>query len=289
MTDLPTVERLISGKGEIQIPESYKDAREAVLYCEVVRDATNKSLNTTYNPDKSFYAHINFMFGDYVVQTFDLHYDYQCFKVVDNMSAQIMLAIKCLAAEIAPTSAVLGFKYNTYLANKIRFECYSSTAINLVLKGTELEFCDEEDKSPEDPPEPPPKLGKIPPDTTIEVSPPYPDDPDGNNTDPNEGDDIENPPGSQECQQYTVTYSYTAVSDGGAPNRISNQVIHAWGRIGAIVAGRDANSDPQIRLSCQGIVDFEQPCEEVREIGISTLTGGGLAVTFSDPNIDNIT
>jgi hypothetical protein len=289
MTDLTPIERLISGRGEIQIPEEYNNARYGLLFCQVVRFPRNRSLNVTYNPDKSFYAHICFMYDDFVVQTYDVSFEYQCFEVIANMDAQIMLAIKCLAASIDPQSPVLEFKYTKFLSNKIRFECFAETALLLTLKGTELQSCDPMDKDPDDPPPPPPKQDKVESGTGIEVSPPYPDDPDNTNTDPNPLDDIENPPGSEACVQYTVTYSYDTQSGEQPPTRVTGQVIHAWGVIGAIIAGRDPALDPQIRLVCQGIVDFDQPCEESREIGISTLTNAGLEVTFSNPTIDSVT
>ena len=287
--DLTPVDRLISGKGEIQIPIQYAEARQILLFTQVVRDATNKSVNKTFNPDKSFYAHICFCYDEYVLQTYDLSFDDQVFEIHSNMSAQLLLALKCMSAKLFNPSPIADFNYLIFLANNIKFECFSSVAIRLVLKGKKLEFCDENDLNPDPPPEPPARLPKVPPDTGLLVSPPYPDDPNSENTNPDSLDDIEEEEGSQECVQYTVIYSYTATSVGGPPNVVSGQVIRVWGQVGSISAGRQPDNDPEIYLFCRGVVDFNQECGEFKKYGIASANNAGLGTEYTNPVINSIT
>jgi hypothetical protein len=287
-TNLPPVDRLISGKGEIQIPIQYADARQIFLFVQVVRDPINKFLNKTFNPDKSFYAHVSFCYDDHVLAVYDINFEQQVFEVHNGMSAQNLLALKCMSATLLDVSPIADFGYTIFTPNSMRFECYASTSLRLVLKGKTFDVCSDEDKNPDPPPEPPTKLPKVPPDTGLFVSPPYPDDPNDENTNPDPLDQAEDDTGNVECAVYTVTYSYDATSDGAPTNRITQQIIKVFGQVGSISAGRTSNNDPEIKLFSRGISDFGEPCGEFRQIGISSLTGAGLATTFSNPTIDSI-
>lgn len=288
MANPADIVRTISGKGEIRITDDFQDTSSIFLYVQVLRKSTNVSINYTWNPDKSFYAHVAFCIDDFVLQTYDVNFEQQAFQVWDGMSAQNLLATKCLASQLIPGESLIAqMEYNSFQANKIKFECFASTALKLTLKGDALDVCLEEHKRPQPPPPPPPPLPQVPPGTPVQVSPGY-DDPQGDaDTDPFPADEEESGNQGETCQAYNVVYSYTATSDGSPPNRIENQIINLWGEIGAIRAGRDANNDPQILIECRDLADF-QPCGDFAEYGVNTLIGAGLSVTFSDPTIDSI-
>lgn len=280
--------RTISGKGEIRIPNEYKDTSSIFLYCQVLRKVRTPSINLQWNPDKGFYAHVAFCIDDFVLQTFDINFEQQVFQVWDGMSAQVLLAVKCLASQLIPNEALITqMEYNSFNANKIKFECFASTALQLTLKGDALDVCLESHKRPQPPPPPPPPLPQIPYNKDAKVSPPY-DDPQGQqDTQPFPGDKVETPTQGNPCTAYMVTYSYTAINTGGNTNRITNQVIRLWGVIGAIKAGRDSKGDPQISIECQDLADY-QPCHPFQYYGVATLTNGGAGTTFTDPTIDSV-
>jgi len=295
------VERIISGRGLIRIPEEFRKARNIILYVDLVRPARNLYQNYEWSPNKSFYAHVTFCLGQYVLQSFDVNFERQAIPISLLQPSQNLLSLICatsgIIAQTGLLASALGFSipssnpiknhpYETFQCDEIRFDCYSTTALRLLLKASEFTKCDEDDGSSPPPPPPPAPPPRFPADATLPVSPPYDDDDDDGSTVPAPGDVFDEFPPVEACVQYTVTYSYDAIS-GGSTNRVTNQTIRVWGIIGDIGAIRTPSNDPQIILECQGVVDFGQECEDLRYIGINTLSGGS-DVEFANPVIDDI-
>ena len=261
MVDLPEVSRTISGKGEIKIPNEYGKAKNAYLYINVIRRVKTPSLNFTWNPDKGFYAHVSFCIDDYVLQTYDVNFVEQVFHVYDGMQSQILVSLKCAVREIlGRTPLISTHKHNTFDANRIKFECFASTALKLTLKGEKLDLCDEEDAAPNAPPNPPPKIPEVPPDAGLEVDPPYEDDPDGNNTNPFPGDEEKNNdfPIGDVCEQLNVTIRYRL-----SPNEeFRNSTEGVYGPINSI----DYVEDPRqpgiytFVINCRGGLRITPEC-----------------------------
>lgn len=271
MAPLPTIERLISGKGIIQITPEYANAKNIFLYTRVVRQVLTPSINFTWNPDRSFYAHIAFCIDDYVYLQYDLNFIQQVFQVYDGMSAQILLSLKCVSNQISSPSPIQQHTYNSFIPNKIRFECYGSTAIILTLKGEELDYCDENDLTPNAPPNPPPNIPLVPPQDGLQVSPPYPDDPNNKDTQPAPQDDIETPdfPSGQPCESVTLRW---ATIDGSGVEDVVDRVVFG------IVGGQRIEGSPgfyQIYVTCQG--DASTGCIDQQELNLFTYTGQSIS------------
>lgn len=289
MAELPSVKRTISGKGEIKIPIEYAKAKNIYLYTQVIRRVQTPSLNFTFNPDKGFYAHVSFCIDDYVLQTYDINFKEQVFYIYEGMFAQQLVSLICAVRELLGRQPLINsHEHNIFLPNRIKFECFSTTAIILTLKGEKLDLCDEDDSKPNPPPNPPPRIPEIPFDTGTEVDRPYVDDPNNEGTNPNGLDDFKPEGEGEDCVVYQVTYSFDAISDGNT-FRIDNQQIRLFGPIGDIIATRDSNGDPQIKITCKGIDDFGNQCETFELRGVSTLIGAGASVEFTNPSIDQIT
>jgi hypothetical protein len=194
MANPTDIVRTISGKGEIRIPDDFKDTSSIFLYVQVLRKVFTPSINFTWNPDKSFYAHVCFCKDNYVLQTYDINFEEQGFQVWDGMDAQNLLAIKCLASQLIPNeSLITQMEYNSFPANKIKFECFGSTALILTLKGDALDVCLEEHKRPQPPPPPPDRVPQLPPGTPTQVSPPYEDEDGEEDTQPFPPDEFPQP------------------------------------------------------------------------------------------------
>jgi hypothetical protein len=194
MANPTDIVRTISGKGEIRIPGEFQDTASIFLYVQVLRKVRTPSINFTWNPDRSFYAHVAFCIDNFVLQTYDVDFENQVFQVWDGMSAQNLLAIKCLASQLIPNEGLIAqMEYNTFQANKIKFECFGSTALQLTLKGDALDVCLEEHKRPQPPPPPPSPVPQLPPGTPTQVSPPYEDEDGGEDTQPFPADEFPQP------------------------------------------------------------------------------------------------
>lgn len=200
------VERTISGKGVIKIPDDFRKAKRITLFTQVLRAVQTPSINLSFNPDKSFYAHITFCKDDLVLQTFDVNFESQMYAVWENQVGQNLLAIKCLSAAIfafAPENDPLTiFNYNTFIADTLKFECFATTSLKLTLEGEEMQACNPEENTPTPTPPIPPPVTKVPPEDPLQVSPPYEED--SEDTDPVPQDEFE-PPNSG-CLPTALTY-----------------------------------------------------------------------------------
>ena len=225
MVSLPGIVRVISGKGIIKIPEQYRRARRTMLYADVIRPPTRDYVNFTWNPTRHFYAHIAFCYGDYVFQEYDMNFQHQCWDVFTSQPSQNLLALICgvdnildgftqlaagLEVEYIRENLIENFGFSTFIPDILRFNCYTDTAIRLVLTGEELEACSDEDGDATPPPPPPPPPTPVDAGTPVEVDPPYSGANDGGDTVPAPIDEPTPPPPPQgnPCTIYFVRFSY---------------------------------------------------------------------------------
>jgi hypothetical protein len=220
--NLPEIERVISGKGVITLPEEYSSALQILLYVQVLREALSPSRNLTWNPDKSFYAHITFCIDDFVLYTEDVNFKSQVFEVHTSQASQNLLSLICaydgildsfvsvgnvIGITLSRTNLIKSHPYLRSQINRIRFECFASTALKLTLKGISLDKCDPQDGTSTPPPPPPPPISLVPPDEPVQVSPPEQGEDDGGDTIPFPIDESEPPdefPFGEECLPYRI-------------------------------------------------------------------------------------
>lgn len=239
-TPQPEIVRTISGKGVILIPEDYFSSLQIILYAQILRKPKNRSANITWNPDRSFYAHITFCFDDFVLSEFDMNFDSQMWIIHDGQSGQNLLSLICaydgildsfvsignvIGVTLSRTNLIKSHPYLRFVPNRIRFECFSDSAITLTLKGTALDKCDFQDGDNTPPPPPPPPVEEVPSGEFVEVSPPFDGDEDGGDTLPFPGDFIPDPPilpAGEECLLYEVS---GVLENPNGPNTISIPIV----------------------------------------------------------------
>jgi hypothetical protein len=218
---IESLTRNISGKGIIQIPEEFQNAREIILYAQVLRESSSVYRNYRVNPPESFFANITFCRDEFVLQRYVMDFDSQMYLVHSSQSAQNLLAQICaldnvldsfvnfaiaLGFAYTKNNSITNFPYDTFLPNLIRFVCYGSTAVRLTLSADELARCKPGDGEPSPPPPPPPPQEKVPPGTPVLVDPPYEGEDDGGDTVPDPIDEEEDDglPFGEECLRYVV-------------------------------------------------------------------------------------
>jgi hypothetical protein len=293
----PVVTRLISGKGVIKIPEDWGSALQILLYTQVVRPPKNQSLNKTFNPDKSFYAHICFCIDESVLFSLDVNFAMQVFEVHESQASQNLLSLICaydgildsfvevgqvIGVVLSRTNLIKSHPYLRFKPDTIRFECYADTALQLTLKGTRLEKCNFEDGSSVAPPPPPPPTPTVPPGTPVDVDPPYDGDQDGGDTIPFPIDDMPvDPPPTEDCAVYEVAYSWNRF---GVPR---NATIRLYGPIGGISIQNisPTNATSRVRIECRGLT-VSGPCDVYKPWDVET---EGNPDVYSDATIVSIT
>lgn len=213
------------------------------LYVQVLRESESVSRNFTWNPDKSFFAHVTFCIDEFVLWEHDVNFDSQVFFVHDGQASQNLLSLICaydgvldsfvqvgqiLGTVLSRTNLITNHPYLRFQPNRIRFECFGSTALVLTLKGTFLEKCRPEDGNPVPPPPPPSPVPFTPPGTPVEVSPPEDGLDDGGDTVPFPIDELQPPPPfGESCVFYNVT---TVWSSADFPEPFE-QTLPVTGRI----------------------------------------------------------
>lgn len=233
------IERIISGRGLLRIPDSadLRKAKRLVLFVDVIREPRNKYYNSNYNPPKGRYGTINLFRDGYQVQEICLEYPYQSFPFYPDPAAQTFYLAKCsyelLLAQLVEMSDKLGLLTNNspnpftdwwhtnYWWDEARVVCYADTGLRLTLKSEEFLLCpNDSDPQPPDQPPPPNEIPQVPPGTplngtTTPVSDPYQSPDDDGDTVPYEGDvpQAEVPTGKA-CTIYNLTWDWTRASDG---------------------------------------------------------------------------
>jgi len=283
---LPEIVRTISGKGIITIPEDYLSALQILLYVQVLREPLSPSRNFTWNPDRSFYAHIAFCQDDFVVREEDVNFNSQVYELWNGQESQNLLSLICaydgildsfvsvgnvIGITLSRTNLIKSHPYVRPLFNRIRFECFASTALLLTLKGTSLEKCDPQDGSSQPPPSPPPPATPVPPTEPVEVSPPEDGLDDGGDTipfpidEPEPGGDF---PQGEPCE--SVVMVWNTIDGSGNASQITQTVF-------GIVEGQRISGTPgsfEIFVTCQG--NASTGCIAVQEFNLFSYTGADI-------------
>jgi len=294
-TALPEISRTISGKGVITLPENYFSSLQIILYAQILRRPQNRSANLTWNPDKSFYAHITFCFDDFVLSEYDMNFDSQMWLVHDGQSSQNLLSLICaydgildsfvsvgnvIGVTLSRTNLIKSHPFLRFIPNRIRFECFADSAIVLTLKGTALDKCDSQDGDNTPPPPPPPPVPPVPPGTPVQVSPPEDGENDGGDTVPFPIDEPESPDGlpfGEECLLYEVLGTLFNVNGPGTDSLPI--VFTAQGVIESIVVlPNPGTGGVNAFLICTCGGEPGSPCVQGTEVQITS--GFDLGATF---------
>lgn len=224
--------RLISGKGILQIPQD-DDWSEFRIYTNLVRDPTPDYRNNKWNPPLGEYAKVVYVADDYVISNRVIQFEREVFSIYAKQPAAFLVpplvcafqsllngqsAIISLLTGLPPVPGPdIPFPIIGNPVTQIQFFCRDGSAIQVILRGIrEDKACPEAEGSPKRDTPPPDPLPKVPPDESIEVSPPYNDPNDDGNTEPFEGDVEDNggdfPVGS-ECQPVRIIFEWVTVID----------------------------------------------------------------------------
>jgi len=289
------VTRVISGKGVIVIPEEYRQCRKVYLYAQLVRPPRNQSINFTWNPDKSFYAHITFAQDDFVLYSYDMNFENQMWIVADLQPSQNLLSLICayegildsfvnfaiaLGIFISKTNLIFDHKYETFVPNRIRFECFADTAIKLTLKGVDFDICDPEEGEPSPPPPPPPPPDRKQPGEPVAVAPPYEGEDDGGDTVPFPIDEPGLFPGlptGEECGAFKITFRVFGIPTAPPEGQVLE--VDVWGVIESIAIVADPILPPPAQVCnvvCGGLTTVT--CEQGQTVA---LAGGNSTDGFS--------
>lgn len=234
MVDIQPVTRTISGKGVIKIPDEFQEARQILLYVDLLRLPSSEYANFQWNPPKRFYAHVTFCKDEYVLYEYDVNFRKQVFEVYNSQPAQNLMATICALDNVLDSfvsfalslgffytknNSIEDFPFNTFLPNTIRFQCYTDCALRLVLSAEELRKCDPGDGEPVPPPPPPPPPDEppLPPGTPLSVSPPYEGENDDGDTVPAPIDEPDEPPLFPACSAVVVL---TSTDEGNPGNPV---------------------------------------------------------------------
>lgn len=300
---MPTLEtRIISGRGVLKLdPDSLKKVKRIILYADVIRFPEQDFYNARYNPNKSFYATLNFVRDDYVVHQEVLNYANQLWEFAPQDNYQLLYALKCafteLIAENVQLAAAAAFtlltnngiedwKHTQLFWDTVLVVCHADTAIRLVADSIEYDLCAEDDSTDPNPPPPTPEEPpSIPPGTPLSgdntpVSPPYDGGDDNGDTVPYEDDAFPPPPTEgEECQVGTLRVAVTYSISGGAPTT-DNIGVAVRGRVGTEGFVLNSPGLGVVQGYHQGFAG--QPCGayELREIVSLGGTTTVLAVEF---------
>jgi len=178
MAEIPPIERVISGKGIIKIPQAFNKARQILLYVDLLRPPTNEYQNYTWNPSRSFYAHVAFCIDNYVLYDYDVNFAQQVFQVFEGQDSQNYLALYCSHEDVLNSfvqyavasgfpyfknNSIKDYPYTVFIPNNIKFFCYTDCALRLTLSAREFFTCDPDAGQPTPPPPPPPQWRRHPP------------------------------------------------------------------------------------------------------------------------------
>ena len=218
---MATLERIISGTGEIALTQPFRDSLDIWLYVDVIRMPGNMYINKNWTPSRSDFAKITWLYQGYVQREDTLRYPRQMLQVFENQSSQNLLALICAydgildsffelatcIAECVPisrTNLIKERQYKQYTVDRLQFKCYNDAALRLTLKSRRLEKCDNDDGRRRPPPPPPPPPVMVPPGTPVQdqgydISPPLPDNIEGTQPNPLDEENADFPVG-EECE-----------------------------------------------------------------------------------------
>lgn len=276
-------ERTISGKGVLRVPSELTKRRAVVLYCDLVRPPTSPYYNANYNPPQSMYGFLTFLREGYVIDEAKIHYKQQSWDAVPDITAQNLIAIKCMykgvlqsyvnlatalsLPVISVTDLIKDYEYLDLMWDEVRVVCYADAALKLRLYALPNDKCQDDADKPRKPPKPP-AIPPVPPGTPIEVDEPYEDDPENPDdvTDPYEGDDYPPGPGGETCVKYDISWSVYDSLLG----RSQSGTTQVWGEVEDIyITTNPAEMDrpgyfgDQIQYGalCRGETAGNSPCQ----------------------------
>lgn len=276
-------DRLISGEGLLRLPQDPK-YREFLVYIDIFRNPSTQYLNLTFVPPKGFYAHMQYMFNGYVLDSRDINFAQTFFKITPDLNKQTLIALKCIDEHMTNMLSLIGnslnetqftffevlkeFNSSPFTLDQLVFSCYTDTALKATLYGLEVQNCDPAEVDQPPPPPKPEPTDPVPPGVPItNITPPY--DADDDFTIPNDIDDSEPPtfpppelPVGVQCQRVLITSAITTIS-GGREER-SEEV---YGEVTEFFynpsGGPAGNTKDAILVRSRGLVEFNgavQPC-----------------------------
>lgn len=203
-------ERVVSGRGVLKFEAlAQTKYRRFLLYYDVIRFPSNRSINRNYNPSKSFYGTCVFLKDNYVVFERKIEYPAGVFEFTPDIAGQSLIGLICatdlmlaatdtIAVAVQTTTSNLQNTLKEYKSlavvwDTMKVVCYGEAGIRFRLRGVKYDTCDEaydDSKDDDDPPSPEP--GKVPtPEPLVDdngVSPAYDAGDDGGDTAPYPGD-----------------------------------------------------------------------------------------------------
>jgi len=287
MADIVDIEtRRISGTGIIRIPEDMRKLRRYYLYADIIRRPFQRSISREFEPERSYYARINFMSKGYVVQEYVLNYDAQMWEIVPDVEGQSLIAVKCAYAGTLETFENLGVAagYPPFvtenltvemltmeiLIDQINVKMYADTAFQFALKGRPYSYCGDENPPSEPPPDPPEKPEPVDPQVPTEISPPYEEDDDITNPAPIDDDYVPPDPDpiGEACERYRIQITLTVLGS------TFNAEGFCWGLFSPTVSV-DPSNNTYVVMPCQG--GQAESCQS--EIGSYRIYSAGSPIT----------
>lgn len=184
--------RRISGTGILRVPAEMANMREYYLFADIIRTPISRYLTVSSSPSQTFYGRLSLQREGYVTDVFNLSYDAQKWVFTPDISAQTLIAVKCAYLGILETFADLGealgltlesvtntiddYKFLPLQFDTICLQCYSTSAIQLNLKGLTYDSCRDDYLAPAPSAEPPNKPTPVESGIPTDISEPYDND-----------------------------------------------------------------------------------------------------------------
>ena len=260
------IERIVSGLGEIRLEPNFRDSLDIFLYVDVIRFPRNQYTNFNWNPPRSEFAKVTWMYDDYVVKEDTIRYPSQRFTVFENQGAQNLLSLICAydgildsfvelatciieCTPISRTNLIKEHQYRVFDVNRLLFSCYSDTALRLFLINRRLQKCTLGDGLRRSPPPPLPPAEMVPMGSPVseggyQISESYPDDP--SSTQPNPIDEVDTDfPVGFECELINISITATSSVFEGS--------IETSGQVFGPLAGFEYNTEDGERYGFDAI------------------------------------
>lgn len=286
-------ERTVSGKGMLRVPSELTKRRAVVLYSDLVRPPSSPYYNANYSPSQSLYGFLTFLRNGYVIGDAKIHYKEQSWDAVPDITAQNLIAIKCMYKGILQsfvnfavglqipvievTDLIKDYEYLDLMWDEVRVVCYADTALKLRLYALSNDKCQDDADKPKKPQKPPPPPPPVPPGTPVQVDPPYDDNEDNPDdvTEPYPGDTDSPFPIGEQCQEFDVTVNIFPIVGDAFPF-----TCRVFGEIEGVGLGGNGS---YIYILCRGGRDSlttppSQCLDSVQEIPVF----GSSEPTYSD-------
>lgn len=186
-------QRVVSGLGNIRLPNTVEDYRQIIWVAEVLRDPRNQYLNGDWFPEKSLYARVVFDSRGDVVNSCLMEFPNMRWIDTPDVASQALIATQCAYKGILQTFFNLGnalllpsisiqndiSAYTTLLPtwDRMIFKCYGDTALRLSVYTLNNDRCGSDSGDSQNPLTTPVRIPRpevVPIGTPVQVSPPYP-------------------------------------------------------------------------------------------------------------------